>query len=380
MPNLKRGMMGAAGVSSENTFLWGTGTQYAGRPIIGDGTVIARSSPVLSISGLNWTGIGMSQGAVTGVSSGKLYTWGDGTAGALGDGTIVSKSSPTQVGSLTDWVTPLDGGSADTNTTGCIKTDGTLWMWGLNSAGQVGDGTVVKRSSPVQVGSLTNWSKLYSGDGTTYAIKTDGTMWVFGNGGDNSSGTGSYGLSASSPVQIGSATNWAQFDSGQNWCGAIDTDGKLWTWGLAPWAANSGQLGHGDAIGIPTPVQVGSLTDWATMACGGSTACAVKTDGTLWAWGAKFLNAIPSPYIDRSSPVQVGSLTDWSKVVGGNSFMAALKTDGTIWAWGSSSDGRLGDGQKVINFSSPIQIGSGTDWTDVFGSKAENTLWLGPKA
>jgi len=92
MPNLKRGMMGAAGVSSENTFLWGTGTQYAGRPIIGDGTVIARSSPVLSISGLNWTGIGMSQGAVTGVSSGKLYTWGDGTAGALGDGTIVSKS------------------------------------------------------------------------------------------------------------------------------------------------------------------------------------------------------------------------------------------------------------------------------------------------
>jgi len=384
MPNIKRGMMGAAGVSSENTFMWGVGTQANNRTPIGDGTIIARSSPVLSASGLNWTAVGMNQDAVAGVSSGKLYTWGVGNEGVLGNGTAgiseIAKSAPTQVGSLTDWITPLDGGTSGQYFSGCIKTDGTLWMWGSGLSGQLGDGTVVSKSSPVQIGSLTNWSKLYSGDGTTFAIKTDGTMWVFGDGGDNSSGTGSYGLSKSSPVQIGSATNWAQFSTGAKWCGAIDTDGKLWTWGLAPWAANGGQLGHGDAVGIGTPTQVGSLTDWASVACGQGTACAVKTDGTLWAWGEKFLNAIPSPYIDRSSPVQVGSLTDWSKVVAGNAHMSALKTDGTIWAWGNSGDGRLGDGQTTVDFSSPIQIGSGTDWTDVFGSKAENTFWLGPKA
>jgi alpha-tubulin suppressor-like RCC1 family protein len=378
MPNPVKLMMGAAGAGGENTFMWGTGAQgYA--PVIGDGTVLARSSPVLSASGLNWTAVGMSQIAAAGVSGGKLYTWGAGSNGALGDGTTVTKSSPTQVGSLTDWATPLDGGTNADSFSGCIKTDGTLWMWGLGTKGQLGDGTVVTKSSPVQIGSLTNWSKLYSGDSTSFALKTDGTLWVFGEAGDRSSGTGISGdLASSSPVQIGVATNWAQFSSGSRNCAAIDTAGKLWTWGTGA----EGILGHGNTDNQATPLQVGSLTNWANVAMNSNYAClAIKTDGTLWGWGNHEQGLQGhGDAVKRSSPVQVGSLTNWSKVAAGTTHMSALKTDGTIWAWGNGGEGRLGDGQSAIDFSSPIQIGSGTDWTDVFGSKAENTLWLGPKA
>jgi hypothetical protein len=104
-------------------------------------------------------------------ADGTLWTWGRNFNGELGDGTIVDKSSPVQIGALTDW----DAGSISSHAA-VVKTDGTLWAWGLNSAGQLGDGTTVDKSSPVQVGALTDWQKVALLVNATAAIKTDGTL------------------------------------------------------------------------------------------------------------------------------------------------------------------------------------------------------------
>ena len=137
-------------------------------------------------------------------TDGKLYAWGRNADGQLGDGTITDKSTPVQIGSLTNWKQVSTGGRHCAG----IKTDGTLWTWGYNSFyGQLGDGTTVTKSSPVQIGSLTDWKQVVCGYNSTLCIKTDGTLWAWG-----ANWSGHLGLSGnrSSPVQVGSLTNWKQ--------------------------------------------------------------------------------------------------------------------------------------------------------------------------
>jgi alpha-tubulin suppressor-like RCC1 family protein len=142
--------------------------------------------------------------------------WGNGVNGRLGNGTTTDRSSPVQVGTLSNWK-QISSGAAHT---GAIKTDGTLWMWGLNNDGQLGDGTVVSKSSPIQIGTGTNWKQIcLSKTGYyTLAIKTDGTLWAWGINA-NISPHGNLGLGdivhRSSPVQIGSLTNWKQVSAGE---------------------------------------------------------------------------------------------------------------------------------------------------------------------
>lgn len=144
-----------------------------------------------------------------------------------------------------------------------------LWTWGNGLYGRLGDGTTIDRSSPVQIGALTSWLKVSAGNYNTAAIKTDGTLWSWGYnskgtvGNGTSGGVGS-GQSKSSPVQIGSLTNWLNIASGRYIVAAIKTDGTLWTWGQN----NKGQLGLGDTTDRSSPVQVGASTAWLSVASG----------------------------------------------------------------------------------------------------------------
>ena len=230
-------------------------------------------------------------------------------------------------------------------------------------------GDLNDRSSPVQVGALTDWSVMNGGQHHTLAIKTNGSLWVWGNNADGKLGLGS-GLvsgSKSSPVQIGSLTDWASISSGNQHCLAVKTDGSLWAWG-----ANSTAyplIGDGTIISRSSPVQVGALTDWAFVSAGGGKSHAIKTDGSLWAWGRGTGGRLGlGNTTSYSSPVQVGSLTNWATVDGaGNNRSAALKTDGTIWSWGEGGFGVLGH-NNTTNYNSPVQIGSTTTWTSIEAS------------
>jgi len=351
------GAAGAGGASSGGSlYTWGNN----GAGELGLGDIVRRSAPVQVGDLTTWASINTGSPAFGITTSGALFSWGNGYWGNLGHGDNVNRSSPVQVGSLTDWAFCRSDSMG-----AAVKTDGTLWTWGYATLGRQGRGDTINTSSPIQVGSLTDWATVYSDVGTTFAIKTDGTLWAWG---DNEHGTLGLGdvIFRSSPVQVGSLTDWASISTLEsNLTHAIKTDGTLWSWGYSYYGA----LGHGLDKTVSkrsSPVQVGSLTNWANV--GHATvncAFAVKTDGTLWSWGkAQYGQTARESTVNSSSPVQVGSLTNWSSVAHTNSNANsgwALKTDGTVWAWGTNLNGELGDGTKIRR-SSPVQVGTGTNW------------------
>ena len=364
--------------------LWAWGQNVSGA--LGLGDVINRSSPVQVGTYANWSKIISNNQNSFGIKNdGTLWAWGQNGFGDLGLGDVISRSSPVQVGVSINWKS-VNYGSGDGTIS--LKNDGTLWSWGVGDQGQLGTNNIVRRSSPVQVGTLTNWSLISHKGYAVFAIKTDGTLWTWGDNSNGQLGDGTV-ISKSSPIQVGALTTWSKITSGFNDSAfAIKTDGTLWTWGYN----SQGELGLGDKISRSSPVQVGALTDWAQVSCGENHTAAVKTGGTLWVWGYNAQGVIgDNTVISKSSPVQVGALTTWKTVFIGTKYIVATKNDGTIWSWGSSQYGQLGLGD-IIYRSSPVQIGASINWQapaigsynwssvslgnlHTIASKTDGTLW-----
>ena len=321
---------------------------------------------------------------VPGVKTPALWLWGENASGKLGDNTITTRLSPVQtVTGGNNWK-QVAGGN---NHTAAIKTDGTLWTWGSNSTGQLGDNTITTRSSPVQtVAGGTNWKQAACGTFFNAAVKTDGTLWTWGRNvagqlGDNT------GANRSSPVQtIAGGTNWSQVACGYTHTAAIKTDGTLWTWG----SNANGRLGDNTTFDRSSPVQtITGGTNWSQVACGYRHTAAVKTDGTLWLWGHGSNGKLgDGTSVDRSSPVQtITGGTNWSQVAGGYNHTGAVKTDGTLWLWGSNAFGILGDNTGTGKISPVQTIARGTTWKQVecmkwglttaatAAVKTDGTLW-----
>ena len=358
MPSNKTGVMGAAGGGPDNAGLWVWGQPNNGKLGLSSGT--GYYSPVQMGLETYWaTTEGTSESSYAITSDGALFSWGKNTEGQLGLGDATVRSSPVQVGALTNWATVsgmLEGPVLAT------KTDGTLWAWGENSWGCLGLGDTTKRSSPTQVGSLTNWASVSAGRNMGFAVKTDGTLWSWGGSyaGTNNMALGrGAAATASSPVQVGSLTNWSTVSAQHYRTNALKTDGTAWSWGQG----GGGFIGNGATTNQSSPVQVGSLTNWAQVVASGNTANAVKTDGTLWGWGFG-LKIGQGSTTAQSSPVQIGSLTNWDTLAPGYNSVFCIKTDGTLWGWGSGTVGMLGQGNTTA-YSSPVQVGGLTSWTSV---------------
>jgi alpha-tubulin suppressor-like RCC1 family protein len=284
------------------------------------------------------------------------YAAGANTAGKLGDGTTTARPFFVLIEPALDWLQVEDG----LLSTFGIKEAGTLWAWGDDLNGQLGQGTFnVDVSTPIQVGLGVDWVQV-SAYTCVQSIKSDGTLWSWGAGSDGQIGDGTPSDNISSPVQVGSDTDWMLARTGLNSSYGIKTTGTLWSWGTNP----SGQLGHGDNVNKSTPVQVGTDTNW--MKVGQSfrfASAAIKTNGTLWTWGTGSFGQLGhGNSTNISTPLQVGSLTDWYNIQI-SEHTISIKKDGTLWAWGSGADGKKGDGTG--NTSSPTQVGVYTDWKRV---------------
>lgn len=346
--------------------LYGWGDNDLGQ--LGLNDIVNRSSPT-QVSSEHWlyADVGLSHLlAIKG--DGTLWSSGNDGSGQLGLGVYprVNKSSPVQVGALTDWAQVSTG----ERFSAAVKTDNTLWTWGSNSRGELGQGDRSERSSPTKVGSLSNWAQVSANNGVacTVAVKTDGTLWGWGYRGGNRYGAAAY----SSPVQIGSATNWAQVSVGFVSAHAITTSGTLWGWSRNNY---DGDVGTNNRNNYNVPVQIGALTNWRQVSNNDNFTTATKTDNTLWTWGnnaAGKLGQNISDSIKRSSPVQVGALTDWLYAYGGRTHALALKTNNTLWGWGSGLRAGL---NTATNYSSPVQVGSDTDWQKI-GTGQNATLAL----
>ena len=303
-------------------------------------------------------------------SDNTLWAWGQNSNGELGQNNTVRYSSPVQIPGAT-WSTCI---SSDGGHTILTKTDGTLWAMGDNGeAGQLGQNDRTDRSSPVQIPGTT-WptsqeNKITAAYGSSWAIKTDGTLWAWGRNskgelGQNQGSPSDSNNAYSSPAQIPGST-WHQVDSHRRGIHALKTDGTLWGWGWNPYGAlgiNVGPTGPAWYTGISdrsSPVQIPGTT-WNYISGSYFGASGIKTDGTLWIWGRNSKGELgQNNTTNYSSPVQIPGTT-WNKVLMNHSAAIATKTDGTLWSWGYNYLGSLMINSQV-NYSSPVQI-PGTDW------------------
>jgi alpha-tubulin suppressor-like RCC1 family protein len=341
------------GVKTPSLYVWGINTYGQ----IGDNTVTSRSSPVETVAGVNtWNVASASYFSTAAVKSdGTLWLWGSASNGSLGTNDTTHRSSPIQtVTSGSTWM-QVSGGKEHF---AAVKTDGTLWCWGLSTKGQLGDNANSTRSSPVQtVTFATNWKSCACGYTHTAGIKTDGTLWLWGlnnNGQLGTNTTTTFASGISSPVQtVTFATNWAQVSCGYTHTAGIKTDGTLWCWG----DNGNGQLGDNTIVKKSSPVQtVAGGTNWRFVACGNYFSAATKTDGTLWCWGKNNNSQLgDNTSTHRSSPLQTIAFgTNWNYVYAKADQCGATKTDGTLWNWGYNNNGQIGD-NTVTSRGSPVQ-------------------------
>jgi len=242
-------------VSATGT-LWVWGQNSAGE--LGLGDTVTRSSPVQVGTQSNWATLGPARNSSAVVKSdGTLWVWGSNSNGMLGLGDTMSRSSPVQVGSLTNWL-KISGSQGSMS---AVKNNGTLWAWGDGQFyGHLGLGDTFSRSSPVQVGALTTWSESSSSTYNTVAKKTDGTLWAWGRNSYGELGLGTSGntTNKSSPVQVGVLTNWRTALTGLSMMLAVKSDNTLWSWG----ENSQGRLGLGNTSDRSAPVQIGTLAVW----------------------------------------------------------------------------------------------------------------------
>jgi alpha-tubulin suppressor-like RCC1 family protein len=316
------------------------------------------------------------------------WAWGSNSTGQLGSGTNdttpTAHPNPVQVGNLTDVLAVAGGGlhslaiESDGTDDGTAN-DGTVWAWGNDFNGQLGDGgTNTNKNAPVQASGLTDVADVAGGNNHSLAVKSDGTVWSWGFnnrgqlGYDPDPATTDTFENSGTPGQVSGLTDVVDVAGGTSHSLAVKSDGTVWSWGFN----DVGQLGNGATSSTPNPipVQASGLTDVVAIAAGSHHSLAVKSDGTVWAWGfnsqGMLGNGTSGTDTNSDVPVQASGLTDAADVSAGNFHSVALEGDGTVWAWGANNKGQLGHDPNPVTSgfepsSTPSQVSGITDVKDV---------------
>lgn len=368
--------------------VWASGGNTKGQ--LGNGTFTSSLVPV----SMNNSSIAiMAKAGITSTvvlkNDGTVWTTGNNDAGQLGftSGSIDNSNTPIQVSGLTG----IKSISAGGNHYLFLKNDGTVYSYGLNTGGQLGNGTTEPNMSPAIIPGLNNVKEVCAGGSHNLALKYDGSVWAWGKNSDGQAGNNTK-TDVLIPTQITSLNNVIAIGAGRNHSMAITSDGAVYSWGdgsmgqigngytddkrvptltkglpansvkavtgggahslallnngkLKGWGRNrNGQLGCNDTDDAYSAADVLVLGNVVAVDAGGAHSLALKGDGTVWAWGDNTYYQVSSgsSEADILTPIQVSYLSNVAKITSGDSFNLALKSDGTIWSWGNDGSGQLG--------------------------------------
>jgi alpha-tubulin suppressor-like RCC1 family protein len=273
--------------------------------------------------------------------SGSLNTalgWGLNFWGQLGDGTTTSRGTPGVIPELGLNVTAVAGGQSFGV---ALRNDATVWTWGLNDQGQLGDGTVW-HPTPLQVPNLPAITQISAGLGHVLALGSDGTVWAWGANDQHQVSQGPEAV-IGTPTAVAGITGIVQISAGDDFSLALDNNGDVWAWG----ANDLAQQGIGSTAFNPYPAQVQDLTAVVQIAAGSDGSLALRSDNTVWTWGLNLhlINLLPKQV--AGLPIGVSLIA-----AGGGDFFAVIGNNFEVWSWGNNADGRLGDG-TTTNRSTP---------------------------
>ncbi len=292
---------------------------------------------------------------------GSLWTWGQNWYGQLGDSSTIDSLVPIQID------TGYAAIAARDNHTVALKQDGSLWTWGRNWYGQLGDGTTTDSHVPKHID--TGYTAIAAGAKHIVALKSDGSLWAWGGNGSGQLGDGTT-TDSHVPKQID--MNYTAIAAGYYHTVALKSDGSLWAWG----SNAKGGLGDGTTTRSLVPKQIG--TGYTAVAAGVSLTVALKSDGSLWAWGFNVKGQLGDGTTNDSLiPKQID--TGYMAIAAGAWYTIAIKHDGSLWTWGSNEYGQLGDG-TTIDSHVPKQIGIGYMAIAAGGEhtvaiKSDGSLW-----
>lgn len=286
---------------------------------------------------------------------GTLWCWGANFYGQLGNGSTSSTGTPVRVGSADDWESVSAGGM---HTCG-VRDDGTLWCWGLNYRGQLGVGDRADRKAPTQVGSGRKWESVSAGWVDTCATRTDGTAWCWGNNDYGQLGDGTH-TNASRPRQVSGGSHWREVRAG-GWhsCG-VKASGVAFCWGRN----QSGQVGDGTLTGRSLPRRVGPASDWLAVEPGWTHTCGLHADGTTACWGGNEAGQLGTgDPANSTSPVPVAGGHLFATLTTGIGTSCGLDTQAELWCWGTGRYGELGSDTNRQDV--PVAVAADQSWGQV---------------
>lgn len=363
---------------------------------LGNGSTTASASPAAVSSLGNVVGVAAGPSYSLALrADGTVWAWGRGPLGQWGQRSsyITTSTTPVQVGDLSNVIAVAAGGNHGL----ALKVDGTVWAWGTDFQGQLGDGTTTGQGqgTPVQVEGILGVVAIAAGYDYSLALTNDGTVWAWGN--DSSGQLGSLGLTrpcgddqdgtprlcsgSAIPTAVLGVSHAVAIAAGTRHALTLASDGTVWAWG----DDSSGQLGTGTISSASAVVQVVDpgdapepLRHIMAVAAGGAHSLALSADGTVWAWGSGDHGQLGSgSTADSATPVQVSGLSKVVAIAAGTTHSVAATADGTAWAWGGNDAGQLGTSSPSTSSCScsatPVQV-AGLGGVSVVTAGLDDTL------